>query len=374
MDDISMKIGLTLAALVIGNLVTRWWDRSRPLGVLQRFSTATKGSHRANCSQELHDLTKASWAMHSVDVGDVKYREIELAHRAAEADLELTDEIDKWVADTRKALTEATEEPDIQNAVKMIFRWTGLRQYVEMMFYRSIVQTTRTYTGQPRLIAVPSDDKDGSITIVFDDSLGQLGHGLTKSKWKAEKIVPLVKAIQYLDKDLLLDVLSKIPAIALKQRDVQQQILKITTPIREDHTLWIAHCVLVNYGNSPVILWPTAKLLLREKRFQRPIPLPCLLAQEKADDATDASDLIGPIVLGPGSRVNLWAATKDTKSQMRNGNAVSAHFKDKTAKARVRFLMTQRGVPFKTSFRSTWLLFAEETTGKAAPTTPPTVQ
>jgi len=258
----------------------------------------------------------------------------------------------------------------------MIFRWTGLRQYVEMMFYRHVIQTDQTYAGQPRLLAVPSDEKDGSITIVFDDALGHLGAGLSKAKWKAEKIVPLVKAIQFLDKKLLLEVLGKIPPIALKQRDIQQQILKITTPIREEHTLWIAHCVLVNYGNSPVILWPTAKLLLREKATRREIPPPlsCVLAQEKEGDATDASDLLGPIVLAPGNRVNLWVATKQTKSQMGNGNAVAAHFKDKTASCRVRFLMTQRGVPFKTSFRSTSLLFAGEATGKETPTTPWTVQ
>jgi len=374
MDDIVIKIGLALAALVIGNLVTRWWDRSRPLAVLQRFSTATKGKHRAMCSQELHDLTKASWAMHAVDIGECDYREIERVHRSAELDLKRTEDIDKRVTNTTKALNEATEEPDIQNAIKMIFRWPGLQQYVEMMFYRHLIQPTKTYTGQPRLLAVPSDEEDGSITIVFDDALGHLGEGLSKEKWKAETIVPLVKAIQHLDKDLLLEVLAKIPAIALKQRDIQQQILKITTPIREEHTIWIAHCVLVNYGNSPVILWPTAKLLLREKGTRREIPLPCLLAQEKDGDATDAEDLVGPIVLAPGNRVNLWAATKDIKSQMSNGNAVAAHFKDKTAKAKVRFLMTQRGVPFKTSFRSSALMFAEETTGKEAPTTPPTVQ
>jgi len=100
MDDIALKIGLTLAALVIGNLVTRWWDRSRPLAVLQRFSTATKSKHRANCSQELHNLTKESWAMHAVQTGEVDYGEIERRLCLAEADIEMTEDIDKRVADT----------------------------------------------------------------------------------------------------------------------------------------------------------------------------------------------------------------------------------------------------------------------------------
>ena len=363
MADILINVGVAVAALVVGHMVTRWWERARPLVVLSKFSGTTKASEPAQCDKDLHELTKQSFAMQVVSEGEVKYGELEAAHRAAKHDLDLNDNIDTWVADTTKAMREASNDQDRIEAIKTLFRWAGLRQFTEYMFYRSLcpgLSPSPVPQGQqPKLLVVSTDEEDGSLLVVFPDALGRLGANFKRDQWREQTIQPLVQAIAHLDTDFLVKVLEKIPALAVQQSDINRQIIEKTTPIRENHTQWVSHCAVVNYGSSPLIIWPTAYLLLKESRGAKKLKIKCYLAQEK-DDGTDAVDLKGPVVASPGETIKIWAITKLTKQKLPDGNLVNAYFKDKTATGRTRLLLTQRGVPFKTSCKSTHLLFAEE--------------
>jgi len=308
-------------------------------------------------------LTKQSFAMSTITEGEVYYGEIEKAYRFAKRDLESMDNIETWVSDSKTALRNSESNQDKIEAIKSIFRWVGLKEFVEFMFYRSLVSDLEMSVPdetEPQLNVVPSEEDDGSLIVVFHDSLGHVGGSFSKDKWREKAIQPLIRAIQLLDTDFLAKVLERIPDIAIRQREICRKILEKTTPIRENHSLWIAKSTIVNYGNSPLIIWPKAHLLLKEEKKGKEIRVPCYLASQKEDDPDDANDLPGPTVLRPGFEMALWVITQETKEHMDDGNLVNAYSKDKSANGRVRLIVTQRGLPYKTSCKSTSLLFAEE--------------
>lgn len=361
MEGLLVNVGIAVGAIVVANLVTRWWDRARPLVVLERFSTGLKMGDKATCTKEIHEFTKNSMAVQSVSEGEVEYRELEQAYVAAKRDMRLNDEIDKWVIDARSALSKATTDQDIVNGVRLMFKWTGLREYIEMLFYRSLIKAKPSfqYQGDPKLPVVPSEQYDGCYLIVLGDTMARVGGDLTNDKWRNQAIQVLVEALQHLDKNFLVSVLDEIPAIASAQRDVHRGLVDLIEPIREDNTIWIAHCTVVNYGSSPLIVWPTGKILLRPKGRSGTTEVLCHLAKQKRDDPSDANDLTGPFVLEPGATAFLWVVSSEKKAKLPDGNVISAYFKDATATGRARLSITQRGVPFKCSCKSTPLVFKE---------------
>jgi len=363
MEALLVNVFVAVGALIVGNLLTRWWDRARPLIVLSNFDIVTKNKDRTGCDRDLHELTKQSFVMGIITEGEVYYGEIENAYCLSKSDLESMDNIETWVSDSKTALKQSESIQDKMEAIKSIFRWGGLKEFVEFMFYRSLVsdlELTVPDDTEPQLNAVPSEEDDGSIIVVFHDSLGHLGGSFSKDKWKEEAIQPLIRAIQLLDTEFLVKVLERIPDIAIRQREICRKILEKTTPIRENHSLWVAKCTMVNYGNSPLIIWPEAHLLLKEEKGGKELRVPCYLALQKEDNPGDANDFSGPTVLSPGDEMKLWVITKETKQHMTDGNLVNAYFKDKSANGRVRLIVTQRGLPYKTSCKSTSFLFAGE--------------
>jgi len=299
--------------------------------------------------------------MATINEGEVQYGDIEGAYVAAKLDVDTTDNIDVWARDSLTALSGAKVDQEKVEAVKSLFKWPGLRLFIEFMFYRSLLADRVPATPDDQkanLLVVPSDENGGCLIVVFPDSLGHLGDSFKRDRWREENLKPLVDAIRFLDTAYLISVLERVPGLAIKQREISRQILEKVSPIREDHSIWVSKCTLVNYGNSPLIVWPDAYLLLKKKGTKR-LKIPCYLAEEKKDNEDDATDLAGPIVLPPGNTARLWAVTRDTKQKMADGNLVNAYFKDKSATGRTRLLVTQRGIPFKTSCKSTTLLFAE---------------
>jgi len=111
MTALLVNVFVAVGALIVGNLVTRWWDRARPLIVLRNFSIATKNKDRTNCDHELHILTKQSFAMSTITEGEVYYGEIEKAYRFAKRDLESMDNIETWVSDSKTCLLYTSPSP-----------------------------------------------------------------------------------------------------------------------------------------------------------------------------------------------------------------------------------------------------------------------
>lgn len=360
MDDLYVKIGIAVAALVIGNLVARWWDRARPLVVLTRFTTALKLSDKAVCSKEIRDATEDSMSTKSLSEGDHEYRDLEAAYQVSERELTLNDQIDDWIAEAKKQLTSAADTKGLVEGVRAMLRWTGMRELIEILYYRNLITTSPPppYTTPAHLTVVPSTKNDGCLYVVLGESMARLGGNFKEDKWREQAIVPLVEAIKHLDRDYLVSVLDELPAHAARERDTHRRIKDLIQPLRDDNTIWIGHCTVVNYGSSPFVVWPHAKLIFREKGKRDRIPVPCHVAKQKDDDADDAADLKGPLVIEPGKTVQLWVVTSEKKAKLQNGNIINALFKDETAMGRARLLLMQRGVAFKYSCRSTPLRFA----------------
>jgi len=362
-DEGFIKIALGVGALIVGNVLTRWWDRARPLVVLTKFASVTKNADRAHCDKELHELTRQSFSTPLISEGEVKYGEIETVHLLVKHDLDMTDNIDGWVRDTIRALKQAETDPEKVEAIKSIFRWSGLRQFVEFLFYRSLtagISPQVPASDPPKLPLVPSEDNDGSLVVVFPDALGHLGGNFARDKWREQAIQPLVVALRSLDTHFLIRVLEKIPDLAVRQRDINRQILDKTSPIKDNHTKWVAHCTVVNYGSSPLIVHPNAHMLLEEKKGRKCLVVPCYLAEERSDTPGDARDVVGPLVLSPAQTTKLWVITQDTKENLVDGNLINAYSKDKTAMGRARLTVTERGIPLRKTCTSTPLVFATE--------------
>jgi hypothetical protein len=361
MDELYSKVGIAVMALVAGNLVTRWWDRARPLVVLTDFWIAMKLSDKVVCTREIHAATTESMAVKPVYEGEPEYRDLESAYRMAVRELKLHEEIDSRILTAKKALTAASDNDGMIEGVSLMLRWTGMRELIEILYLRNLIRTKppSAYTTSPCVAVLPSNENSGCYTVILGERFVNIGGNFEENKWAQQSITPLVEAIKHLDQQYLISVLDELPTHAAQQRETHRRIKDLIQPIRDDNTIWIAKCTVVNYGSSPLVLWPKAQLDVRENGKRDRIPVPCHVAKG-TDDKEDAEDLKGPLVIESGKATNLWVVTSEKKAKLQNGNVINGLFKDRTATGQVSILLTQRGIAFKYRCKSTPLQFADE--------------
>ena len=312
-----MLIKLVIAAfsMILGHIITRFLDRARPLLVIETFSTATKGSTEVICSDEISDLSKKSWATGTVLAGEVEWSKLRWVYNVSVSEIKSLDGAEKHAEKIINLLNKTHEKNDINDAIKEIFEHPGMKSILEMMFLRDkISSASKKYEEEIAINGFLHPDKDGCYIIVFNDAIGKIGKKLNIDEWRQEKLKPLFEAIKHHDKDLLINFLKAINSHVKDQRDIHIKLKELLTPMREDETIWIAHCSLANYGKSPLVVHPEAELFIIRPDGNREEPISCYVsAEEMTEDGLDAKDLKGPKILPTNSEIKIWVITKEKK-------------------------------------------------------------
>ncbi len=360
MEQIYLNIGISIASIILGHLISRVFDRPKPLLVIKEFSTGTKNT-KSNCSPEVSKLTSKSWFMPTVDAGEVQWNELERAFKIAKVELKDLEGIESKVERLIRGLTSASTDNEKKTAISRLFQGENgeVLDILQLMHYRNkAILPTNVNSGTPSLPTTIHNEREGCFIFVFEEFIGMLGKNLNADDWRKKALLPFVNSIMYLDAANIIENLKLVPAIANEQKSILIDLREKLNPLRQKETIWFVKCVLTNYGNAPIIIYPEAKLKIFKNVLNKEEPIPCYLGieNEKGDDVTDA---IGPMVINSHEKLNLWAITKEKMDKMPNGKIVEAHYSSGTSKAKLTILTGWRIFPILKHTTSQSMIFRE---------------
>lgn len=359
MNRVLTEIIVVAFSFLFGALLNRWWNRARPLVVLQGFGDVIAGQQTIKCSDELEQLTDDSWHSDRFPPGEVALSNVQFvfwhAEWAQEGYEDAVEKLAKWqeepdqapdVETIRAVVKDFATNPVVLNAFELALMRNELQ-------IRSMEETAE----QPLLPIVESEEDNGSFKILwksgevttFSSNLNALTH-------LKPRLQPFVQGMKFLDKQVLLEALRGIAPLIDKQTRIHRKLLELTKPIVEENNRWASKILIVNYGAAPMIIWPSGTLVVRHKPTRAKIRVTCNLALESGEPPTVQS-MEGVQVLAPGERVAVWAVTEQVQRDIADGDVLRAHYNKGNADAVVELEITRRGALWERSLRSEYTTF-----------------
>src|SRR5262245_33882108 len=126
MNDVELKLVLAVFSFLFGAILTRWWDRARPLVLLQGFANVTQADQPSECSQELEQLTRKSWNCDELRAGQVLLKELQSVDAAAGLYGDLYDDAIDRIPSWTSQLERATSDLDVQDVLSEILPHRGM--------------------------------------------------------------------------------------------------------------------------------------------------------------------------------------------------------------------------------------------------------
>lgn len=361
MNDYILNTSLAVGGLLFGHLVSRLWDRARPLVVPTGFKTVSKTSQNITISEELSLLTDQSWFMEDIEEGTCDLGSVSGSLSSAARFVASSDGIETWIREAKQSLEKAEEEREITEAIKQMIQWKALSDLIELGLLRKRIQIeSKEYNSEPIIRIGKAENNE--FVFVFENSFAKFGKKLDSQEWRAEKIQPFVDAVSFHDKEALLSVLAQLPDIAREQLDIHKRIKELATPEIDKNSRWVAYLSVINYGSSPMILWPQSKLTVVSKKGGGKFNVPGYLVRitKTSDDQDKQEELKGPLVIPPNSSEKIWMISLKTESEMDSGAILRAHYKNADSKAHISVSVGSRSIPWKIRTRSSTIMFIDE--------------
>lgn len=342
MIDVLSSIAVAGFSFLFGALINRWWDRARPLIVLQGFSTTLELKF-VEPTAELQQLSDDSWFSDRFPPDQVPLNEIENLYITAwNWERPLEDAAEK-IASWRERVDKSS---DIKDVFREIVTHEGMRFSLDsaLRFEDFKVDESNTKSGSPLQYIEPSQDDDGSYMILWKKKVTTFGSSLNTHPFLKARFEPFINAMRYLDRQVLSDALKEIQPIVERQARILRGIQEITKPILDDHNLWAARFYIENYGASPMIISNKAKFIVKSGVIKKHgIPVDCKLHAEHSNP-TILEDIKGSHVLRPGEKNIFWAITTQLQMDIKEKDTLQMHFRKKDAIAYLDIKTENRGL------------------------------
>lgn len=356
MDGTLEKLVIALGSLIAGHVLSRWWNRAKPVVVLRGFEEKQRTNEFVAIPDELTNLTADSWFVESVDK-QASVVTLQSVYEDAKAHVDNSKDSERWCGNV-KALLESAETPDkIVSAVGQLLEHEGVKDMLQaaVLFEAIRPKASFEYVGDSVITVSESEEADGSFLVVIQNRYFRLGAGLRTEGWRKTRLERLLLAIEYGDKGVILQLLNLLPSFITEQRELHRRIVEVASPIIEGKTVWVSKITIVNCGLSPMIMWPSADLIVKDPKSGARFQIPCHIAIEKDEEA--AQDLIGVRVISPSETVGVWAVTTKMQDQIQSGAVLRDLYRAANVNAQVLLTITSRGWPFGSRVRSSKAVF-----------------
>lgn len=351
------SIGVSVASFILGALLTGWWNRARPLILLRGFNSILSHKDRTQCHPELVSHSKLSW--HGNALGnDASLGELDHLRITATIACTLYSTGLQALPGAVEALQRAETPEEIRDSLRSLISHRGISEAMEMALLTSEITIAPKPPNSAPILEVAYTDRDnGSYTVMWPSTTSQFASGLNARKHLRSRLEPFVSAMRRLHKPALWSAFSQLEPILRKQLETQQHIRDILTPLLESKHRWTGKLLLANYGAAPMMIWPEATILVRHTDSNARFRIEAYLAQEIPQDPRIV-DVDGLLVLAPGEKMTLWAITKGTQEETRDGAVVQTHFSEGSGQACVRLKITRRGSLMRSRLKSNSAKFA----------------
>lgn len=361
MNDPILTISIALGGLIMGHLISRFWDRARPLVVGKGYSTVQMNIQKVVVSDEASMLTKQSWFMDGLSEGESTLKNISTSYLSAGVFLNKSEGIDTWIREAKVSFEKAESANDLRSAFKQLIHWSAISDLIEIGLIRQqITIPKKTYEGEPSIATART--KDGEFVFVFENSVIRFGTKLNIETWREPLLTPFVEAASFGDKDAIISVLNQLPKLAHEQSDIHRRIKELMEPIRNENSRWVSYISVLNYGNSPMIIWPQCKITIVSKKGGGKFYITGYLVRiTKTKNGKEIQeDLMGPHIIPSNVYENFWVISNDTESAMNQGSVIRAHFKSGDCLSHISVNIGSRSIPWKQRVRCSSIVFKQD--------------
>ena len=357
------RLVAALVAGVVGILLGNWWNRGRPLVVLQAFTEVLKIRQLVPVPENIRSVMSKCW--HSdlrgskCELGDMKD-----CMAAAQNNLFLhksaLDQIDGWIQD----LDGAEDNEKIRRVVQSIITHSGAEGGLVISLLRNELTLEEpdvpTFEGPVQSIEL-SEENEGCYVAVWRTSVTKFALGLKKRPKQAlERLSPLIAALRYLHRPTLLSALNQLKPLLQEQINVDDVVIKEISPVVNGNSRFSANLMLANYGGNSMMLWPEASILVREKSLKKPKIIEGYVVITNSEGKM--GDLEGVYPIAPGERVRVLVVAEKIQEDLEDGRVLRTYFEDGAADANVKVRITHRSMMGRASRKSNRIVFQERST------------
>ena len=366
MNALLSKLGVAAFSFLIGALLTRWWDRARPLVVLQGFSTFREPSREVEYPPQLQQLTGDSWFSNRFPPGKVRFEQIESVFSEAKTRAPLLEDATEKATSWHGRLEKAREDEEVKIVLQEFISHEGMNWALDsaIMFEELSVdklepKPEKPESEQPPLEIAESNEYGGLYMIPWTKSPTYFGHSLNLFPFLKQRYKPFIDAMQYLDRALLAKTVKEMVPLIERQIRILHHIHEMSEDIVDKYTQWAARILVQNYGASPMVISPEVILLVKGGEIRKEgISADCNLYFERADPSK-LEKLEGLHILGPGEKTFFWAITTKPKMSIPEGEMINGLYKKEgAAKACVKLSIFRKGTWKKSSISSNDTFFS----------------
>lgn len=336
-------------------MFTRWWNRARPLTILQGFADILNNRSDADVPPDLTKLTRPSWNIETIPskatLGEL---------RTARGDAGVAQRLYGIAAEKLPDLTQrfaaaATDDAAIE-VLREMMSIRGISEAISICLKRqdiTIAAPLSAPAGDIKLPVVESSDNSGCYIIVWKAGTSNFSSELTEQPFLKPRLEPFVESLRHVDKGALTKVFESVYPLLQREATAAAEIQRLASQIVDENGRWAGKVLLANYGAAPMIVWPDATLVVTSKA-SKPFKIACYLAIESHDEVTD---LAGVHVIAPGEKAILWVVTKQVQREIPGGHLLRALYTANDAVARIDLKITRRGALWGNRVRSTSGMF-----------------
>ncbi len=331
-------------SFLFGAGLTRWWNRARPLVLLQGFTDILKNRDDIQCPEELAELTKRSWDVRVLRGGTSSLGDIQAVNLTSLLVRDLyqkgLEKLDSFISE----LDSAAEDDDIRLVLEEFICNKGIELALSIALKRGEIRVPASGKppGQPKLSVHESDKDDGSYLILWKTATSTFSSNLKDQAYLKPRLEPFIDALRNLDKSRIIQALRDLHPLLKSQLEDLARIRELIEPILNESGRWAARLLVANYGAAPMMIWPEARLEVRHKKAGAKFAVGAYAAAEY-EESPKVRDIDGVYSLAPGEKVWVWVITTDIQRDMEDGAVLRTHYVQGDATAAIALNISRRG-------------------------------
>lgn len=345
MNGVLQDLGVAALSFLFGSGLDRWWNRARPLVMLQGFTDILKNRDDITCTKELSELLEKCWELQELQPGTVTLADIQTIRLRTHIVFDLykkgLTQIDQFIS----ALEGATTDDHVRTALYTYIVKRSVEMPLSLALKRTEVvcpQAAGGNAGSQKLTITESGDEKGCFRILWKGSTSTFSSNLNEQPFLKPRVEPFVDAMRQLDAPRIAQVLRALKPLLERQVQHMEGVRAIIEPIMDDSGRWTAKVLVANYGGAPMMIWPNAKMIVKHTSCHAKFVVDSYVAAEFPDDPK-LRDIDSVHVLAPGDKIWFWIITKNIQKDITNGKILRAHYISKDARGSVRVKISRRG-------------------------------
>lgn len=360
MNNAIISLMVAAVSFLFGAVLTRWWNRARPLVLLRGFTNIIKNRDNIDSSEEVEQLTAESWETPELTAEKVSLQQLQTTQVGTKIVLDWYGESAGKIDALVEALQEASSDEELRAVLHEHITDASFERPLALALKRAEIRLKKKdyADAQVKLPIHESKDDKGCYQIVWKSSTSTFSSNLEDQAFLKPRLEPFVDAMRHFDVPVLVDVLTKLKPLLARQIEIHERLKEIVDPIMDESGRWAGRLLVANYGAAPMMIWPSARVVVRHKDSKAKFSVDSYVAVE-FDESPKLRDIDGVHVLAPGEKAWIWCITRDIQKDIPNGKSIRTHYVEKDASTYMHLTISRRGAFFGKDIKSNEIVFED---------------